>query len=711
MVIEERKKEMVLAFIKDEKYRPMKLREMAGILQVPRDERGELSAVLDMLVREGDISVDHAGRYVPVKASILVGEYLASGKGYGFVRPDGEDEDIFIPMGKELNAVHRDRVQVAIVCESVISHGKRRQREGIVTRIVERTTNEIVGIFRKNKNFGFVLPDNQKLDFDVYIAKEHTKGAVSGQKVVVAITHYGRDGHNPEGRVTEILGHVNDPGVDILSVVKAYGLTAQFPEAVMEEVARIPGEVSEEEKVGRLDLRHLTTVTIDGEDAKDLDDAITIEKDGEFYRLGVHIADVSHYVKEHSALETEAIARGTSVYLTDRVIPMLPHALSNGICSLNQGEERLALSCIMEIDARGVVVSHRIAESLICVDRRMSYTKVKAILTDEDEEAGAEYAEYVPMLERMAELAVLLRKRRQERGAIDFDFPESKITLDERGRVLTVEPYMRNVATDLIEDFMLLANETVAEEFYWLEMPFVYRSHETPDREKMQKLNIFLNNFGYSIHLSGDEIHAKELQKVLHRIEGSKEEALISRLTLRSMKQAKYTTDCTGHFGLAAKYYCHFTSPIRRYPDLQIHRIIKDYLNGRLTEERIRHYETVLSERARQASLMERRADEAEREVEKMKKVEYMHRFLGEEFDGVVSGVTGWGLYVELPNTIEGMIRMSDLYGDYYRYDESSQSLVGERTRKVYSLGQRIRVQVVAADKFTRTIDFIPVVE
>ncbi len=706
-----RKKELVLALIQDKHFRPMKLREMAGILQVPRSERGELSAVLDELMREGSISVDASGCYVPKRSDVLVGEYLASGKGFGFVRLEGDEEDIFIPAGKELSALHRDRVEVLIVSEGGVQHGKHLRREGIVRRIVERGTKEIVGMFRKNKNFGFVIPDNLKLEMDLYIAKEHTKGAVSGQKVVATITDYGDSKHNPEGRITQILGHVNDPGVDILSVVKAYGMDVEFPREVMDEVAKTAQEVCAEELTNRLDLRDLQTVTIDGDDAKDLDDAISLSYDGTCYTLGVHIADVSQYVREHSALDEEAIRRGTSVYLADRVIPMLPHALSNGICSLNAGEDRLALSCIMDIDERGVVVSHQIAETVIRVDKRMSYNKVRAVLEDEEPEAMAEYDGFVPMLRLMAELSEKIRSRRQERGAIDFDFPESKLHLDERGRVVSIEPYSRNVATKLIEDFMLIANETVAEQFFWLELPFVYRSHENPDNEKMKTLNIFINNFGYSIHLTGDEIHAKELQKLLNRIQGTPEEALISRLTLRSMKQARYTTDCTGHFGLASKYYCHFTSPIRRYPDLQIHRIIKEYARGTLDEQRINHYLAILPQRAKTSSELERRAEEAEREVDKLKKVEYMHRFLGEEFEGVISGVTSWGLYVELPNTVEGMIRASDLHGDYYRYDEASQSMIGDHTKKRYSLGQRMRVQLVAADKLTRTIDFIPVVE
>lgn len=703
----EARKQMLLGLLSDKRFHPMRFRELAGLLQIPRSERNELAVLLDELIREGSVCTDEAGRYLPGKASVLEGEFLATGKGFAFVRP-AEGEDIFIPESKTLGAWHKDRVLVTITAEAGIAHGKETRREGMVTKILERGLKEVVGIYRQNQNFGFVIPDLLKLDFDVYIAKEHSKGAVGGQKVVAEITDYGRSGRNPEGRVTQILGHVNDPGVDILSVVKAYELPTEFSEQVLAAAEAAGSEVRSEETEGRLDLRDVPTVTIDGEDAKDLDDAVTLQKQGEHYLLGVHIADVSHYVREHSPLDKEAWKRGTSVYLTDRVIPMLPHALSNGICSMNQGQDRLALSCLMELSERGELIGHRIAETVVRVDHRMSYTQVNGILTGEDAEALAAYADFVPQFRLMAELSEKLRTRRRERGSIDFDFPESKITLDERGRVTDIKPYERNQATKLIEDFMLLANETVAEQFYWLELPFVYRTHETPDPEKMQKLNIFIQNFGYGLHLSREEIHAKELQKLLARIEGTPEEALISRLTLRSMKQARYTTECTGHFGLASKYYCHFTSPIRRYPDLQIHRIIKEYLHGELTDERVRHYRSILEDTCRQASGTERRAEEAERDVEKMKKVEYMRKFLGESFTGVISGVTGWGLYVELPNTVEGMIRMADLSDDYYRYDEASQSLLGERTGKKYCLGQPITVVVANTDKLARTIDFVP---
>lgn len=706
----EEKKLMVAELICDDRIPPMKFRELAGFLQVPKQNRSELSEILDALIREGKVAVDKEGRYVNDALLHVKGQYFGTGKGFGFVRPEGKgsEADIFIPEGKDMEAMHGDSVLVTITCEAYESNGKRNRPEGIVVKILARANEEIVGTFQKSKDFGFVRPDNQKLDFDVYIAKEHTKGAVSGQKVVCRLKHFGTSRQNPEGTITEILGHRNDPGVDVISVVRAYGLPTDFPEEVYEEVAAIPDYVTEEEKEGRLDLREVQMVTIDGEDAKDLDDAISIEKHGSTYTLGVHIADVSHYVKESSPLDKEAINRGTSVYLADRVIPMLPHALSNGICSLNAGEDRLALSCIMELDESGRVTSHKLAETLIHIDRRMSYKAVKGILEEHDEALMKEYEDFVPMFETMRELSAIIRARREERGAIDFDFPECKIIVGEDGKIKDIVPYDRNVATKLIEDFMLMANETIAEEFYWLELPFVYRNHETPDPERMTKLNIFINNFGYHLHGAKDSVHAKELQKLLNRIAGTPEEAVISRLTLRSMKQAKYAPDCLGHFGLAAKYYCHFTSPIRRYPDLQIHRIIKEYLHGELSGKRISHYEAILGERADRSSMCERRAEEAEREVEKRKKAEYMSHFLGEVYDGVISGVTGWGLYVELPNTVEGMIRMVDLRGDYYRYEEAQARLVGERSGKVYSLGQRIRVQLAAVDPLASTIDFVP---
>ena len=589
---------------------------------------------------------------------------------------------------------------------AVTSENSGKRREGTITKIISRGTTRIVCTYEKSKTFGFAVPDNPKFGSDIFIPQERSKGAVSGHKVVVEITDYGKEGRKPEGKVVEIIGHINDPGTDIMSIVKAYDLPVEFSEKIMHQVENVSNEVSTADMAGRMDFRDWQTVTIDGEDAKDLDDAITLTKEGDNYKLGVHIADVSNYVQEHSALDVEALSRGTSVYLVDRVIPMLPHKLSNGICSLNAGENRLTLSCVMTIDAKGNVIDHTIAESVIKVDRRMSYTSVKKILEDHDENEIREYEELVPMFELMQELAAILRKKRMKRGSIDFDFPETKIVLDDKGKPVEIKPYERNVATKIIEDFMLIANETVAQDYFWQELPFVYRTHDNPDTEKIKKLSTFINNFGYSIHIGQDEVHPKELQKLLQKIDGTPEEALISRLTLRSMKQAKYTTMSTGHFGLATPYYCHFTSPIRRYPDLQIHRIIKDNLRGRMNAKKIEHYDKILPEVAKHSSEMERRADEAERETDKLKKVEYMSERIGEVFEGVISGVTEWGFYVELPNTVEGLVHVTTLVDDYFHYNESTYELVGEVTNIRYKLGQRVHVMVTGTDKILRTIDF-----
>ncbi len=566
---------------------------------------------------------------------------------------------------------------------------------------------QLVGTYEQSQNFGFVIPDNTKIGTDVFVPKERSKGAVTGAKVVVELTSYGDESHKPEGRVVEILGHINDPGVDIISVVRGFGLPTEFGEKALHQAERVPETVSEADMAGRMDLRNLQMVTIDGEDAKDLDDAVSLYRDEKgLYRLGVHIADVTNYVQENSALDWEALERGTSVYLVDRVIPMLPHRLSNGICSLNAGVDRLALSCLMTIDAKGEVRDYQIAETVICVNRRMSYNGVKKILEDHDEEECKAYEPFVPMLEQMRELSAILRDRRHKRGSIDFDFAESKIILDGEGHPVDIRPYERSVATRMIEDFMLAANETVAQYFYWLELPFVYRTHEKPDSDKIRKLATFIRNFGYRIKVTGEEIHPKEIQKLLDQIADTKEETMISRLTLRSMQQAKYTVECTGHFGLAFQHYCHFTSPIRRYPDLQIHRIIKEQLRGKLTKERIERYEERLPEVAKHSSKMERRAAEAERETDRIKKAEYMEDHIGEIWEGVISGITQWGLYVELHNTVEGLLHVSALSGDYFYYDEEACEMVGKESGVVYKLGQRLTIRVKNADRLTGTVDF-----
>lgn len=698
----EEHRKIILDLLSDELYVPMKEKELAILLQVEPEDRPELKAVLNSLLEEGLITISKRGKYTKQEVKPITGTFISHQKGFGFVEVEGEAEDYFIPAEHTGGAFHQDTVEIALMKRP---NGKR--QEAKVIRIVERGIKEIVGTFQKNKAFGFVIPDNQKLAQDIFVSKERSKGAVDGHKVVVEITDYGRPGRKPEGKVVEILGHINDPGVDILSIVKAYDLPMAFPEKVLNQAERVAQEVSEADMAGRVDLRSAQMVTIDGEDAKDLDDAVSLTVENGLYKLGVHIADVTNYVQENSALDREALKRGTSVYLVDRVIPMLPHALSNGICSLNEGVDRLAVSCLMTINEKGEVLDHTLCESVIHSDRRMTYTSVKKILEDKDAEEIAKYQELVPMFENMGELAAILRKKRHKRGSIDFDFPESKLVLDKQGHPVEIKPYERNTATKLIEEFMLIANETVAEHFFWQETPFVYRTHETPDTDKIQKLVTFIQNFGLHVKAGHrEDIHPKEIQKLLDAISGTDAEAMISRLTLRSMKQAKYSTESTGHFGLACKYYCHFTSPIRRYPDLQIHRIVKEEYRGRLNEDRAAHYRAILDQVATQSSTTERRAEEAERETVKMKKAEFMEDKIGECFEGVVSGVTAWGIYVELPNTVEGLVHYTRMPGDRFYFKEDTYEMVGEMTGRKYCLGQTVQVVVAGVDKISRTVDF-----
>ena len=714
-----KRKEVIKALVRDPLYVPMKEKELAALLSVAKEDREELRSILQELLAEGELMVTARGKYQKNNGMILTGTFLSNPKGFGFVEVEGREEDLFIPEEYVGSAFHKDTVQVALLPPS-----KGRRQEAKILRILARGITTLVGTFEwSKKNYGFVIPDLSKLPCDVFVDKDHANGAVTGSKVVVEILDYGGPKKNPEGKVTEILGHLDDPGVDILSIIRGHNLPEAFSEKVTNQAIRVAKEVSEADRYGRRDLRNVTMVTIDGEDAKDLDDAVSVDFDGSHYHLGVHIADVTNYVQENSALDHEALERGTSVYLVDRVIPMLPHTLSNGICSLNQGEDRLSLSCLMTVDLKGEITDYEICESVISVDRRMSYTVVSRLLASEDvpqEEWDQDtvrdretYSELLPMFLQMRDLSAILRAKRRKRGSIDFDFPECKITLDQEGHPISIRPYERNVATDLIEDFMLAANETVASHFYWLEVPFVYRIHEVPDADRIQRLAAFISGFGLSMKTlgrngkaSGEEIHPKEIQKLLAKIEGTPEEALISRLALRSMKQAKYSVECAGHFGLACKYYCHFTSPIRRYPDLQIHRIIKEQLRGKLTEERITHYQSILPQVAKHASEMERRADEAERETDKLKKAEYMEQFIGECFEGVVSGVTAWGVYVELPNTVEGLIHISKLPGDFYYYNEAVCELTDDYSHRSFRPGMKVKVCVDGSDRFTRTVDF-----
>ena len=698
----EEHRQIILDLMNDELYVPMKEKELAIILQVEPEDRAELKAVLNSLLTEGLITISKRGKYTKQDVRPLTGIFISHQKGFGFVEVEGVEEDYFIPAEYTGGAFHQDIVEIALLKKP----GGKRQ-EAKVIRIVEHGIREVVGTFQKNKAFGFVIPDNQKLAQDIFVSKERSKGAVDGHKVVVEITDYGKPGKKPEGKVIEILGHINDPGVDIMSIVKAFDLPVLFPEKVLNQAERVAQDVSEADMAGRVDLRDVQMVTIDGEDAKDLDDAVSLTVEDGMYKLGVHIADVTNYVQEHSALDREALKRGTSVYLVDRVIPMLPHALSNGICSLNEDVDRLALSCLMTINNKGEVVDHKLCESVIHSNRRMTYTSVKKILEDKDAEEIAKYEELVPMFEQMGELAAILRKKRHKRGSIDFDFPETKVILDKKGHPVDIKPYERNTATKLIEEFMLIANETVAEHFFWQETPFVYRTHETPDAEKIEKLVTFIRNFGLNLKAGHrEDIHPKEIQKLLDTISGTDAEAMISRLTLRSMKQAKYSTESTGHFGLACKYYCHFTSPIRRYPDLQIHRIIKVEYRGRLNEDRVAHYRGILDQVATQSSTTERRAEEAERETIKMKKAEFMEDKIGETFEGVVSGITGWGIYVELPNTVEGLVHYTRMPGDRFFFNEATYEMIGEMTGRKYCLGQTVQVVVVDVDKISRAVDF-----
>ena len=741
----DRRKKFILELMGDPIYQPMRLREISSLLRLSKEEKRELYDVLDELCEEGKVSVDRKGRYEKVKGKWkkkkddryyddrreeygseygrkkkdknkkdknkkeqpegiqAEGTFIGHPKGFGFVEIEGQDEDIFIPESDTGTAMHQDKVRIIIRDDK--KEGKR--QEGVVVKVLERGMPEIVGTYQLNRDFGFVISDNPKFSKDIFIPRKEAAGIKNGDKVIAVITDYGSGNKNPEGKIKENLGNIRTPGTDILAIVKSFGIPSEFPEKVMKQAQRVPDHVLDADRDGRLDLRHLQTVTIDGEDAKDLDDAISLTKEGDIYHLGVHIADVSNYVQYNSALDREALKRGTSVYLADRVVPMLPERLSNGICSLNQGEDRLALSCLMDINEKGKVVSHQIAETVINVNERMCYTDVKNILEDTDEEAKKRYDALIPMFFMMKELSGILRNSRHHRGSIDFDFPESKIILNAAGKAIDVKPYEANVATKIIEDFMLMANETVAQEYCTEEIPFVYRTHDNPDPEKVESLLTLLHNQGVKIQKAKEEITPKEIQQIIESIEGLPNEAMISRLVLRSMKQAKYTTECSGHFGLAAKYYCHFTSPIRRYPDLQIHRIIKDNLRGRLMREgRNEHYAEILDEVARQSSVCERRADEAERESDKLKKAEYMSYHLGEEFEGIISGVTGWGLYVELPNTVEGLVHVNTLRDDYYVFDQESYELRGEMTKKVYKLGDKVRVRVAEADKMLKTVDF-----
>lgn len=703
-ILEERK-EKLLGYITSEEYIPLKRREIRQMLSVPDSDKEIFEGLLGELIAEGKVVETKKGKLMAPKAlNMSTGVFTGHAKGFGFVTPDEGGADIFIPANETASAMQKDRVLY-----KVINQGEGdKKADGVIIKVLERGIVRVVGLYEQSKGFGFVIADDKKFAKDIFIAKENAKGAVSGHKVVVEIISYGEERRNPEGKIVEILGHVNDPGVDILSVIRRFDLAIEFPEKVYQEIEKQATEVLEKDKEGREDFRSLLTITIDGEDAKDLDDAVSLTKmENGNYWLGVHIADVTHYVREHTALDQEAYARGTSVYLVDRVIPMLPHKLSNGICSLNPETDRLTLSCMMEIDPKGNVVSHKICESMIYSDFRMTYTAVREIIEDKTPELLEKYAEIVPMLTLMNELRQILGEKRMKRGSVNFDLPESKIILNERGKPIEIRPYERSIATNLIEEFMLVCNETVAENAFWQEIPFMYRTHLEPDEEKLKKMEQFIRGFGYHLKKKDGEIHPREIQRVLQEAEGTEQERIITRMVLRSMMQARYAADNLGHFGLAAKYYCHFTSPIRRYPDLQIHRLLKKMLHGELGETQTREYHKKMPDMALHCSRRERIADEAERDTEQLKKVEFMSDKIGQVFQGIISGVTNWGIYVELPNTIEGMVSLAMLDDDYYEFNDKSMMVFGKRTGKSYRLGDKVTVVVAKVSKELGTIDFL----
>lgn len=704
-ILKERK-ERILAYMESEGYVPIKRRDMRAMLSVPQEDREKFESLINELIAEGRVFETKKGKLAsPKDLQMATGTFIGHARGFGFVTPDAGGEDIFIPASETMGAMQKDRVLYKMLHKAE----KGKKADGVIVRILERGQQRIVGTFEAgSKGYGFVVADDKKIAKDIFISRENTKGAVTGHKVVVEITDYGEDRRNPEGKVIEILGHINDPGVDILSVIRRYELAVEFPEEVYAEIEHLGTEVAEADKKGREDLSDLLTITIDGADAKDLDDAVSLKRLGNGnFELGVHIADVSHYVRENTALDKEAYARGTSVYLVDRVIPMLPHKLSNGICSLNPHVDRLALSCLMEVNGRGEVVSHRILESVINSDYRMTYTAVREILEDGTPALLEQYAEILPMLEDMEELRQILGEKRRKRGSVNFDLPESKIILDENGKPIDIKPYEKSIATNMIEEFMLVCNETIAENSFWQEMPFMYRSHQEPDEDKLEKMEQFLRGFGYYLRKKDGEIHPRELQKVLQKAEETDEERIITRMVLRSMMQARYTAENGGHFGLAAKYYCHFTSPIRRYPDLEIHRMIKKMLHGELDEKASAYYRRKMPDWAKHCSKQERVAEDAERDTDALKKVEFMEDKVGQIYEGIISGVTNWGIYVELPNTIEGMVALSQMDDDYYEFDEKKMLVFGKRTKKSYRLGDKVVVSVAKVDRMMGTIDFV----
>ncbi|HJG96255.1 MAG TPA: ribonuclease R [Romboutsia timonensis] len=698
-------KERLLGLINDPAYTPLKKEELALIFDIHPTEMPMFYNFLDELEEDGYIGKTKKGKIAsPKSMGYFVGKFVAHRKGFGFVESDEEyTQDLFIPAADTNGAMHNDRV----VAEITKPATDERRAEGAIIKVVEREITKVVGEFQSNKTFGFVIADEKKFNQDIYIPKKYFSGAKDGDKVVVQITVWPQAGRKPEGKIIEVLGPKGEKEVEILSIIRAHGLPEEFPKKVLEEAQKVAQPIPQEEIDRRLDIRDLNIFTIDGEDAKDLDDAISIERlsNGNF-KLGVHIADVTHYVHEKSKLDKEALKRATSVYLVDTVIPMLPKTLSNGVCSLNPHEDKLTLSVFMEIDRKGNVQQYDIKETIINSKARMTYTEVSDILEHDDEELKAKYSHVADDFKTAEELAKILMQRRNQRGAIDFDFPEAKIILTPEGKVSDIKEYERRISNRIIEEFMLITNETVAEHYFWLNIPFVYRIHETPSSEKMQELGKFVSTFGYTIKGDLEEVHPKALQSIISAIKGKKEEEAISTIMLRSLRQARYSPECSGHFGLAAKYYSHFTSPIRRYPDLQIHRIIKEQLNNKINKKRQEQLVNIVDYASTQSSERERAADLAERDVKDYYKAVYMEDKVGEEFDGVVSSVTSFGMFIELPNTVEGLSRLANMRDDYYIYDEMTYTIIGERTRKTYRIGDPVRIKVDNVNVDLREIDF-----
>ncbi|WP_017756362.1 ribonuclease R [Calidifontibacillus oryziterrae] len=698
--------ERLLSFMREETYKPLTVKELEEAFGVEdSSEFKEFVKALVTMEEQGLVIRTRSNRYgVPEKMNMVRGRVIAHSKGFAFVEQEDKSlDDIFIPPSEMRSAMHGD-----IVLARIDSRPGKGRPEGAIVRIIERGVKQLVGTYVDNKHFGFVIPDDKRIVSDIFIATEAKNGAVDGHKVVIKLTKYPEGRMNAEGEIIEILGHKNDPGIDILSVIHKHGLPGEFPPEVMEQANETPDEIDPSELKNRRDLRDQIIVTIDGADAKDLDDAVTVTKlENGNYKLGVHIADVSHYVTENSSIDREALERGTSVYLVDRVIPMIPHRLSNGICSLNPQVDRLTMSCEMEISSQGQVVSHEIFQSVIRTTERMTYSDVNKILVDKDADVLARYEPIVPMFQHMEELAEILRKKRFERGAIDFDFKEAKVLVNEEGKPTDIVLRERSVAERLIEEFMLAANETVAEHFHWMNVPFIYRIHEEPKAEKLSKFFEFITNFGYVVKGSANEVHPGALQQILEDVRDTPEETVISTVMLRSMKQARYEAESLGHFGLSAEFYTHFTSPIRRYPDLIVHRLIRTYLLEKKVDEGTRQsWQEKLPLIAEHASNMERRAVDAERETDDLKKAEYMLDKIGEEYDGIISSVTNFGLFVELPNTVEGLVRVGYLTDDYYHYDESQYAMIGERTGNIFRIGDEITVRVINVDKDERIVDF-----